>query len=239
MKTNKIALSLATAGLLVATSVTNAAAEESGWFLGVKGDIQNLSNYTKISRDGGGNNDGSNRTSTTTSQQIGILGGYKKFFSPKLGVRFYGVLDYGRIDRDYDIGVNNTENSFGFGANVEALFNFVETESWGLGAFAGGGLGYVGSWYDYPSSWANYTRTKHGFDMGVNVGLRVNFGRRHGLEILNRLGFTTSRHKYDYETLPTRTIYSGTTTTQTYIPYSDYSTNSFHQRIELRYVFSF
>ena len=238
MKTNKIALSLATAGLLVAIS-TNAVAEESGWFLGVKGDIKNLIDYTKTNRDGNGRSNGTYRTTTTTNYQIGILGGYKKFFSPKFGVRFYGVLDYGRIDRDYDTSYyNNTENSFGLGANVEALFNFVETESWGLGAFAGGGLGYVGSWYDGNynifSSVSNgsggytttsltsysYTRTKHGFDIGVNVGVRVNFGKRHGLEALNRLGFNTNRYKYDSI-------------------YSDYSTNSLYQRIELRYVFSF
>ena len=239
MKTNKIALSLATAGLLVAIS-TNAVAEESGWFLGVKGDIKNLTDYTKTNRDGNGRSNGTYRTTTTTNYQIGILGGYKKFFSPKFGVRFYGVLDYGRIDRDYDTSYyNNTENSFGLGANVEALFNFVETESWGLGAFAGGGLGYVGSWYDYPNGWVSYKRTKHGFDIGVNVGVRVNFGKRHGLEVLNRLGFNTSRHKYDYETLPTTYQTTPTIYETTYIPYSDYSTNSLYQRIELRYVFSF
>ena len=133
MSINKFALSLALAGILGATV---AVAETSGAFVGVQGNTNFSSNINKSEADNGTNKN------TNTQYQIGVLGGYKFFFMPEVGVRAYGVLNYQNSQDKYD-GSKDTDNTLGVSANVDGLYNFVSNESLDFGVFAGLSLGYT------------------------------------------------------------------------------------------------
>ena len=231
MKTNKLAARLATAALLTAIA-TNAAAEQSGWFLGVQSDTKNLTNCsTDIDTSSSPYYDYANYNS---NPQISILGGYKKFFSPKLGARFYGILNYSHANTKINGADDYKGNSFSLDANADFLFDFVSSESLDFGGFVGIELGYGNSGWErvanYYSSY-EYKGTGYSFEGGANVGIRVNFGQRHGLELVNYLGYVVSRSKYDY-------FYYAYSSSPTYNP-SSHTTKTFHQQIRLRYILSF
>ena len=163
MRANKIALSLAMAGLLGASGLL---AEESGFFVGAQAGLAQHKSSVELP---GWSIQlvGSSFDYSDTGVKIGILGGYKQFFTPEFGLRYYAKYSRGN---DY-----NTLD-----ANVDALYNIGES----FGVFAGVGLGL-----------ASYTQStaKTGFDYAINLGGRYHFTDAHSLELFARIGL--SEHK--------------------------------------------
>ena len=182
MSKNKIALSLAVAGILGASS---ALAETSAGFVGLQGNTGFGGHTTKVETATAAGTTQGTKTETS-SYQFGILAGYKHFFVSKFGLRFYGLLDYANTEVS---GVTST--NINASINADALFNFISGESWDLGGFGGVSLGYgsveVGT--------ATTTTTTDGIDFGLNVGLRVTFAQRHGLELYSRIGLIGQEEK--------------------------------------------
>ena len=122
----KFMLSFALAGLVA----TCAVAEESGAFVGVQG------GYGAVKIKSGEN------ALTANGFRYGAIAGYKQFFSPEFGVRYYGVFDNGTSSKKTDNGKTKVD-TWNANANVDALYNFISSDSLDLGAFAGLSLGYA------------------------------------------------------------------------------------------------
>lgn len=128
--------------------------------------------------------------------QYGITAGYKQFFMPYVGLRYYANLSFmhapGAYDKDGNeilVGEKKTTTLLNYGVNVDLLANFVAGEDFDFGAFVGVGVGantWLKSGYleNMPSSW-KYTS----LDVALNVGLRTNIAKNHGIEVLGRVSF--------------------------------------------------
>ena len=152
----KIGLSLVLVGILGATS---AVAEESGFFIGgqlgfgnTKTQIEFSSNMAAFTAEP--------REHTISKSYYGFIGGYKQFFTPAFGARYYAVAEF-----------NYTK----INANADALYNFLSNDALDFGAFAGLSLGYV-----------DYSGIVSGFDMGINAGLRAVIAQKHSIELYSR-----------------------------------------------------
>ena len=152
-------------GIVVAVSAT---AETSAWFVG--GQASLAQHKSSVELDGWRIQlVGSSFDNTDTGLKIGILGGYKQFFTPEFGLRYYAKYSRGNSYNTLD-------------ANVDAMYDFGEDASFGV--FAGLGLGL-----------ASYTQAtaKTGFDYAINLGVRWLLGEKHSLEGFGRIGL--SEHK--------------------------------------------
>ena len=129
MSINKFAVSVALAGILGASS---ALAETSAGFVGLQGNTGFGGHTTKVETATDTTGTTSGTKTETSSYQFGILAGYKHFFVPKFGLRFYGLLDYASTEVS---GVTST--NINASINADALFNFISGESWDLGGFGG------------------------------------------------------------------------------------------------------
>ena len=172
---------------------------------------------------------------------FGIMGGYKQFFTQHLGLRYYANVDMivGKVEPNY-----NAKNTFGssdrelnlvnYGVNVDFLANFISNETLDFGAFVGLGLG-GSSWFGkglddlqtfidtaLAGSAHNIELQKTGFDVALNIGLRANIAKHHGIEVAARVPFLKTTI-LDYD------IGSANETMTTHNPY----------RITVRYAFSF
>ncbi|PAF44442.1 outer membrane beta-barrel protein [Helicobacter sp. 11S02596-1] len=115
-------------------------AESSGAFIGVsmqmgagsavfegESKTQNVSETTKID---------------TSVMGFGIKLGYKQFFNPTLGVRYYGFVDSGEFIRGASSAtLANVVPLLNYGVGAEALYNIVALPSFDFGVFGGLGLG--------------------------------------------------------------------------------------------------
>ena len=220
MSINKFALSVALAGILGASS---ALAETDGAFVGVQfglGGANAKSEYAAVATDG--QPFGADATKSVSSFRYGFLAGYKQFFTEKFGLRYYGVIDFGtqsehKIGPSYNaIGASLAEIWFNFtetikistlnlNANVDALYNFKQNDSFEFGVFGGLSLGYTS--YKAQSVAINGTNATNltysykdlsasGFDFGINFGLRSNIAQKHGVELYSR--FSLLKQKDDY-----------------------------------------
>ena len=220
MSINKVALSVALAGILGASS---ALAETDGVFAGVQfgfGGANAKSEYAAVATDG--QPFGADATKSVSSFRYGFLAGYKQFFTEKFGLRYYGVIDFGtqsehKIGPSYNaIGASLAEIWFNFtetikistlnlNANVDALYNFKQNDSFEFGVFGGLSLGYTS--YKAQSVAINGTNATNltysykdlsasGFDFGINFGLRSNIAQKHGVELYSR--FSLLKQKDDY-----------------------------------------
>ncbi len=273
---------------MLATSVSNAAAEESGWFAGAQlgyGGVSARAEYSQFAE---------NTTTLDTyigsatadsgwqgggSLRYGILGGYKHFITPKFGLRFYGAFDYGSATEHKITGAElsyvgdmveggsikapNSKAKLNFwklNLNVDALYDFISRESLDFGVFAGLSLGYVSgakakaayneavrahndsliaadynifSTLVYP--YDEELSVDGGFDFAINLGLRANIAKHHGIELYSRFAFVRQEGKHTYEKFENYeasniTNYdSASTTIKLKQPYA----------VGLRYVFSF
>lgn len=128
--------------------------------------------------------------------QYGITAGYKQFFMPYVGLRYYanfsvmhapGVYNKdGNENPDYE---KKTTSLLNYGVNVDFLANFVAGEDFDFGAFVGVGVGaytWLKSGYleIAPSEW----KLTH-LDVALNVGLRTNIAKNHGIEVVGRVSF--------------------------------------------------
>ena len=208
MSINKFAVSVALAGILGASS---ALAETSGAFVGVQAGYGGNKATLEASGDGwkvGG--DG-----TLSGLRYGILGGYKQFFTPEFGARYYAVVDFSNnsekeLTLQQDSGGEGVVqklkiNTWGINANADVLYNFVSNESFDFGAFAGLSLGYVQHSLKTTSDEGSDTIKAGGFDLGINFGLRTNIAQNHGVELYSRFGLLEVKKEITETDSPTQT----------------------------------
>ena len=240
MSKNKIALSLAVAGILGASS---ALAETSGAFVGVQlgfGGANTKNGYCEL---GGGMFVCETDSKSASALRYGFLAGYKQFFTENFGLRYYGVVDYGadfKIDNAFYMGemVNFSPkiSALNLSANVDALYNFISNDSLEFGAFGGINLAYASyeaknalnltpmiAGHDKPA-FKDFQLSR--FDVGVNVGVRAQIAQKHGVELYGRFAFMENKKE---ETLFEA---EGAKITQTFKAAQPY-------QVGLRYTFSF
>lgn len=145
----------------------NALAEESGVFVGI-GDgvgVVNKSYYV--------------------GYMWGILVGYKQFFSKRVGLRYYLNLNntYFYMAGDANMTAGDTK-VLHYSANMDLLGNFVSKENIDFGAFVGVGAG-VDMWSGGAFSYAKHNI----FNAALNIGLRVNVAKHHGIELAQRVQY--------------------------------------------------
>uniref|UniRef100_UPI002FE17EE1 outer membrane beta-barrel protein n=2 Tax=Helicobacteraceae TaxID=72293 RepID=UPI002FE17EE1 len=95
-------------------------------------------------------------------------------------------------------GIKRKANVMNFGVNVDALYNFIADDSLSFGAFLGLGLG-LNSWSgslitglkdDMAGLGAKVTTS--GFGAALNVGLRTEIAKAHGIELAARVPFVAT-----------------------------------------------
>lgn len=180
--------------LALAFSTSAVVAEESGAFVGVDLGLANLSKMTSESSMNGG----TQTTYALGSLRYGLMGGYKWFFTENVGWRAYVALNNGTSylqDASTNGGNGQTPNGNQFNsmfinANVDFLNTFYNSEQVSAGWFAGLSLGvgiHSGGIVKATTANSNLSNIS-GFDMGINLGLRTLFGKKHGIEFFTRFG---------------------------------------------------
>ena len=186
-----------------------ALAEESGGFVGIG--IGGGDTELKIKVSGADNAEW--LTSETSADKIkfsgigyGFVVGYKQFFTPYLGLRYYANLDlhhnltkFEELNESTDNYENKREDItlINYGVNVDFLGNFVVTDIADFGGFIGLGIGAntikgKSSWIQSAKSGAAEIGGKFNdtaFDVWLNVGLRTNIATNHGVELVARVPF--------------------------------------------------
>lgn len=219
-------------------------AEESGGFVGVQlggGELTMESSAKGLSGSVNGITNGTSKIGGG-GVALGIVGGYKQFFTQYLGLRYYANVDFiianvKSIDSNakgiYGYDDWNT-NLINYGVNVDFLANFISNETLDFGGFIGLGLGgstYMGDGIDklqdFINGYANVLNvdgelSKTGFDLALNIGLRVNIAQNHGVEVAARVPFIKT-------TLLEKNISGAKITFTAHNPY----------RIVARYAYSF
>ena len=237
MSINKVALSVALAGILGASS---ALAETSGAFVGVQFGLGGAKITNEFCEFGVCNTD----SKSANALRYGFLAGYKRFFTENFGLRYYGVVDYGADSKiDNAVTFNNVPIKFSpkisvlnLSANVDALYNFISNDSLEFGAFGGLSLAYASyeaknalnltpiiAGHDKPA-FKDFQLSR--FDVGVNVGVRAQIAQKHGVELYGRFAFMENKKE---ETLFEA---EGAKITQTFKAAQPY-------QVGLRYTFSF
>ena len=149
----------------------------------------------------------------------GITAGYKYFFTQGLGIRAYANFNhiYGSIITQYLSGDSQEKrlqeeqkvvNLFNYGVNIDFLGNFLSAKNMDIGGFLGFGIG-ANSLYgrDIKSlqngDKANAQKLKGSnvelktptatFDVSLNVGLRANLAKHHGIEAVARVSFIPAK----------------------------------------------
>ncbi len=115
-----------------------------------------------------------------------IIAGYKQFFTPSFGLRYYANFAYADASgKSKDTSGKIKGNVMDYGVNVDALYNFV-TGGTDFGAFLGLGLG-ANTWGG--KSFKDAKMDKTGFNLALNVGLRSVIAQHHSIEIAARVPF--------------------------------------------------
>ena len=179
-----------------------ALAEESGGFVGIGiggGGTELKSDFDS--------SDGESEHSKVKDSGIsyGFVAGYKQFFNDYLGLRYYANLDiYHNINSSnfyyptYTAGIpvkNGEITIINYGVNVDFLGNFVSTEIADFGGFIGFGIGgttlagkFISDFKSlYKENGDKFNDT--GFDIWLNIGLRTNIAKYHGIELVARVPF--------------------------------------------------
>lgn len=128
-----------------------------------------------------------------------IIAGYKQFFTPSFGLRYYANFAYADASgKPKDSSEKIKGNVMDYGVNVDALYNFIADDSLSFGAFLGLGLG-LNSWSgslitglkdDMAGLGAKVTTS--GFGAALNVGLRTEIAKAHGIELAARVPFVAT-----------------------------------------------
>ena len=197
MSINKFMLSLAAAGILGASS---AVAETSGAFVGVQAGYSTLKvKFGSENDDGAGNKFESSMPTDANGFRYGFVAGYKQFFTPEFGVRYYASVDLGA---DYKKDV--TENfrirvkSYNIAANADTIYNFISGNDLDFGAFLGLSLGYANHKMKMQPQGATEEPPiikPSGFDAGINFGLRANIAQNHGIELYSRFALLQQKEE--------------------------------------------
>ena len=237
MSINKVAVSVALAGILGASS---ALAETDGVFAGVQFGFGGAKTKNELCIFDVCETD----SKSASALRYGFLAGYKQFFTENFGLRYYGVVDYGadfKIDNALYIGEKRKFSpkisALNLSANVDALYNFISNDSLEFGAFGGLSLAYAS--YKAKNALMDVTPMMaggeppafkdfklSGFDVGVNVGVRAQIVQKHGVELYGRFAFMENKKE---ETLLEEEDGKITQTFKAAQPY----------QVGLRYTFSF
>lgn len=181
---NKLIIALMI-GLLGATF---AVAEESGGSFGIGIARSSVDiNYASYYKD----------TVSTTGMPIMI--GMKRFFTPKLGIRFGVIIDM--IDVSSESEKNEPRwRAGGLDAFVDALYNILSFEKVEAGVFGGVSLGWAmysnKAWGTYSNASGTWDNKVSGVDVAVNLGVRANILSHHGVEVYYRRAFMEAKSDY-------------------------------------------
>lgn len=125
---------------------------------------------------------------TRKAFRVGIVGGYKQFFTSNFGARYYLNVDSGSKYATGNKGDGNGQvRRTGIGVNADALYNFIDNGDTAFGAFGGLSLEYAMNKYKEKGSEDGDSKA-NGLDVGINVGLRAVFADVHGVELYSRIG---------------------------------------------------
>lgn len=133
--------------------------------------------------------------------QYGITAGYKQFFMPYVGLRYYANFSVMHAPGAYDKDGNKityldkkTTSLLNYGVNVDFLANFVAGEDFDFGAFVGVGVGaYTWLKTGYLENITISSSKLTALDVALNVGLRANVAKHHGIEVLGRVSFLDAK----------------------------------------------
>lgn len=230
MSKNKFAVSVALAGILGASS---ALAETDGAFVGLQAGYGGLKLKMESESNAGGVVEKDPSESISAGGfRYGFVAGYKQFFTPEFGARYYASFDLGTdykkdITDEYGDKTTIKVNSYNITANADALYNFISSNDLDLGAFLGLSLGYAHHTVKMEPATEGMPDIKpSGFDLGINFGLRTNIAQNHGIELYSRFGVLQQKKELK------NTYEGGYSDTQTYKAQQPY-------QVGLRYTFSF
>ena len=184
---SKVVTSIVVASALASISV----AEESGAFLGAEKGYGDAEYKTKATI--------ANNSSTTAYDGWGVkhgfIVGYKHFFTPFIGIRAYANINALHGSIKLEGGTTFEVTQLNYGGNVDLLGNFIAKENIDFGGFVGLGLGgnsWLGKDIDDLETTAKLMGTKlnkTGVYVALNVRLRTNIAKHHGIEIAARVPF--------------------------------------------------
>ena len=203
-------LALGTPLLIGLASFVNA--ESSGAFVGIEAGEATFGRFN-LEYSATDSQEAARNTKSTTKGNgfgYGIIAGYKYFFTPQIGIRAYANFNHtrGEVDVSNDTGRTSTNfaNLFNYGVNVDFLGNFLSTENMDIGGFLGIGLGAksltgpdIKNQRNAIKEAANTAKLNGAnvdvstpaatFDVALNVGLRANLAKHHGVEAVARVPF--------------------------------------------------
>lgn len=200
-----------------------AIAESSGAFVGVEvGEISygrlNYQNYQQALLLNG-TTQKYNRKHKGSGVGYGITAGYKYFFTQGLGIRAYANFNhiYGSVITQYLSGDSQEKrlqeeqkvvNLFNYGINIDFLGNFLSAKNMDIGGFLGFGIGanslYGGDIKSLQNEDKVNAQKLRGsnvelktpvatFDVSLNVGLRANLAKHHGIEAIAKVPFIPTK----------------------------------------------
>lgn len=192
---------LAIAGVLATMNVANA--EKSGAFVGLEAGVSIFNLEQKLAGQIGRNYySRGNYGSFGIGGNYGLILGYKQFFTPQLGLRYYANINYTHSLTSLN---DNTRVSFynvlNYGVNVDFLANLVSKEIEDFGSFDFGGflgIGLGGNTYllddgVHIDNSLRETKEPTKINVALNVGLRANLAEKHGVELVAKVPFISSK----------------------------------------------
>lgn len=224
-------------------------AEESGVFLGANvgyGDMAIHTDTTAIDDSGYILTQHKDKLINGGGVNYGIITGYKQFFTPHLGLRYYVSFSAlhatlsPNVLMEQHAGINTKQKItlLNYGANVDFLGNFIANNAFDFGAFVGVGIGadsLLGADLDnytkafvaknqIPNTTWSPKRTH--FGTWANLGLRANLAKYHSVEIFAQVPFVANAILQKRENIVGAEWSIKTTITN-------------HYNISIRYGFSF
>ena len=148
----------------------------------------------------GGSNSSDEGKGQDTAAVFGIKVGYKHFFLEWIGIRGYASVDY---TQSRTHSANNTSWRTGYlsnliySVNVDALFNFYNSENVAFGAFVGLGIGGQTTW-DLNFIMGDKYRSITDLYSDVKLGLRVNVAQNHGMEFIAKIPLNSAKETFEY-----------------------------------------
>ena len=181
--------------LTIGLGNTAVAEENNGLFVGVYGSVSffglGMYNYTsKAYADGGYKDiDKFDTPFNVGLFHVGLKAGYQYFFMSIVGARGYLGYDFNgsRVFVKVEQGFKGVSVLFhNITLNADAMVNFLNTDSFTLGAYVGFGLGYgitglTGEKMIVDT--LNKEQDYNGFNIPINVGIAATFAGSHKVEI--------------------------------------------------------
>lgn len=112
------------------------------------------------------------------------VAGYKQFFTQNFGLRYYANISQASF-KNQNPGTTSVMN---YGANIDMLVNFVDSQTSSFGAFLGVGVGantWSGHEVDELEKLVSLKKTL--LDTSLNIGLRSVIDSRHSVEGIVRV----------------------------------------------------